>query len=185
MPNTKNAYCGGIVSVECLRKRSKIDDITGCWHWSLSTAEGAAVAWIKDPASGERIKCRGPRAAWMLKKGCRLPKGWVAFLTCESIDCVNPDHTSAGDRFAQGAHIRKTQSQKGNLNRIRANRKIARAQPKTKLSPEKAREIRSSGKTQRTLAAEYGVAQNTIHAVLSGKTWREFIPGASIFGTQF
>ena len=180
MSHPRGTYLGGVRSVECLRQRSSIDEVTGCWHWRLSCCEGAARVWMRHPETGEPYRTTGPNAAVLLERGRMLPKGKKGYRKCESLDCVNPEHVKVMTRAEHGAWVAALGLWKNKPNRILANR--ANKRKHAKLDVEKARAIRASAATQVELAKVYGVPQSTIGAVRAGKLWKETMPTASVFG---
>ena len=102
MSHEEGAYLGGVRDIESLRQRCVIDDITGCWHWSLSIDKGAPMMHVR-LRDGTRKKMRGRRGAAYLS-GRDLKPGQVAYACngCETLDCCNPNHAKVGNRSQHG-----------------------------------------------------------------------------------
>lgn len=177
MSHPVGTYLGGIRTIEDLRKRSRVDEDTGCWHWSLSMNTSSPKVWFT--LCGERTCMRGRRAALSLLNGERLPKDQVAFGTrdCKSDDCVNPAHARVGDRQKFGKALAKSDRLKGLPTKIIASRKTV--QKLRKLSPEMVEEIRGCTVATAVLARKFGVAQNTVHQCRAGNSYKP--TGASVF----
>lgn len=177
MSIAKGTYMGGIRSISDLRDRCRIDEVTGCWHWSQCVDNGAPKLWFTD-AHGQ-TSMRGRRAALSLLNGERLPKEMVAYPTrgCESSDCVNPDHACAGSRVKAGKALAKSGRIKGLPSKTAASRKTCAKL--RKLTDEMVAEIRSSDESIVTLAKKFGVAQNTVWMCRAGRSYKP--PGASVF----
>jgi len=175
-------YHGGVKCLETLKDRCYVDQHTDCWHWKLSTRFGAPIVHVYK-LDGTTTVMRGRRAAMYLSTGKDLKSGQVAFarLECTSLDCVNPAHTTTGNRNALGAYLRKSGRAKLTP-QAKANRTLAaRCRCGTKLSIEIAREIRLSTETQMALAKKYGVPQSRIYEIRAGHAWKEVIPATSVF----
>lgn len=98
MPH-QGAYLGSVRSVEDLRGRCVCDAHTGCWH--LRSASGRVSAngrptrvWVH----GHVESMSAPRAAYLLSRGKAPLKGMVAYRSCDSGDCANPEHIKATPR---------------------------------------------------------------------------------------
>lgn len=108
------------------------------------------------------------RLSWTVHFGA-IPAGMCVCHRCDEPLCVNPRHLFLGtvadnmaDKVAKGRH--------------RNGVTLGLKNKKSKLSPEKAREIRhlhAAGGTQRALAAQFGVTKTAIAQVLRGETWRD------------
>ena len=177
MVHKVGAYLGGVRTVECLRQRSVIDDVTGCWHWRLATEGNVPKVSLILP-DGSRTSMRGRRAALFLA-GAKLRPAVFAIPRCKSADCVNPDHVWPGTRAQHGKWLSSDGRLRNQPSRAAANQRAKRARKNLKLSIEKAREIRASTETQSELARRFGVSQAVIWSVVHGRLWRE--PGVSIF----
>lgn len=180
MSHAHGSYLGGIRSVECLRQRSRVDEETGCWVWGLGTSTAGAEMCIV--LNGKSIRCRGRRAAVMLKTGAQLPRGHVAFAKncCHTHTCVNPDHARSGSRVEHGK-IMTSRGVMSTLSRISTAHRNGRAAGK--LTMDEARDIRSSDEPVPVLAERYGVSGRTIREVRAGRRWREtpLLSSASVF----
>ena len=161
----------GIRTLDDLRNRCHVDDITGCWHWR-GAPRVALPAW--------RIVTTLPRAARALLDGRLVPSRLYCIVGCSSPDCANPAHIIPcdADRRAQlrrelGRTVtspRKVASSRRNGSRNRV------------LTDEQAAEIRVSHETGRALAARYGVSAQTVSKVRRGiSSPLPLIPAASAF----
>jgi hypothetical protein len=104
------------------------------------------------------------RVSWELHNDQRIPDGMVILHSCDTPQCVNPNHLSVGFKADNSADmISKGRQARG--------RRVATAV----LTETQVAEIRTrnaSGASTRTLASEYGVSQTAITNVTSGKTWK-------------
>jgi len=90
--------------------------------------------------------------------------GLQVLTTCGNPKCINPDHLKLCS-FSE-------------RNEILVKRGIVMRGEKhccSKLTMDQVKEIRekAKGQSQRSLAAEYGVCQSTVRALIIGKTWRQ------------
>ena len=181
MSHAHGTHVNGIRDLAALHCRCRIDDDTGCWHWSLSMSQGAPRVHFKTPDTGRKIIARGRRAALYLARGCDLPKGHVAFArsNCKHDDCVNPEHSTSGSRAQHGLALATSGKTKHLATKSIASRKgwlNRRA-----LSDEMVRDIRNSDESTYKLAARLGVSNYTVWSCRVGNSHRELMPGASVF----
>ena len=181
MSHSHGSYIGGIRDLAGLHCRCRIDEETGCWRWGLSVSHRAARVHFKTPDTGLTIVARGRRAALYLASGVDLPKGHFAFAkpVCEHDDCVNPAHSTSGDRKAHGRALTASGRTKNLATKSAASRK-SWATRRT-LTDEMVREIRTSEESIYKLAARLGVAYNTAWSCRVGNSHRETLAGASVF----
>ena len=185
MPTKTGDYLGGIRTVEDLRIRCVVDAETECWHWRLAMVQGSPkVHFVAPDGSGRRTMC-GRRAALYLHRGIDIPRGHVAFakLMCRSADCVNPEHSTSGDRHAHGAWI--TAAGVHNWPDAKAKRSAAsrKAWDKRgrKLTAADVQQIRASSESAAKIAGRIGVSQFAVWAARVGNTHRPHLPQASVF----
>lgn len=182
MSHPKGTYLGGIRTVADLRSRCSVDEYTECWHWQLSMVQGAPKVHFVTPDTGKRIGMRGRRAAVYLDKGHNIEMGRSVFARamCKSLDCVNPEHSRAGNRDTMGRALAESGRAKNLLSKRAASTATAR-RTRAKITMDDARQIRVSDETQAALAKQYGIAQSAIWAIKTGKAWCEHAPNASVF----
>jgi hypothetical protein len=91
-----------------------------------------------------------------------VPAGMVVMHSCDTPACINPDHLSVGTPAENMADkVRKGRQQSG------------QAVPNALLTSEQARAIRNDTRTQRVIAADYGVSRATVNDIKCGRTWAE------------
>lgn len=103
---------------------------------------------------------RAHRFAWERANG-PVPKGLFVLHKCDNPSCVNPAHLFVGTN---------EQNMQDMVDKRRAVH--GEEHPKTTLTVEQVREIRSSAKPYHELAIIYGVARGTIWNVRSRRTWK-------------
>ena len=184
MPHAHGTHLGGIRTLEDLRLRCRLDDVTGCWHWSLSCSNGWPKVHVTHPALPRPgFMMRGRRAALLLARGRDLPPGHVAYarLSCTSADCVNPAHCQSGDRQAHGAYLTQSGKVKGLLTKVKASRAIWDKRGR-KITPEVRAHILASDATTYALAKELGLSYFAVWSVRKkGAVHATHLAQASVF----
>lgn len=142
-----------------------------CWPWQGSRSRRTGYG-------GFRVGYRTARAhvaAFVIASGS-LPAGIVCH-TCDNPPCCNPAHlydgtdqTNADDRVARG---RTARGDRNGARAYRANRARGERHRSAKLSDDQVAAIRrlhGHGRTQVSLAAEFGVSQSNIGCIVRGET---------------
>jgi len=132
----------------------------GCWEWQGS---------LKNNGYGElhfkSKKLYTHRAAWMVYKG-PIPKGLCILHKCDNRSCINLDHLFLGTYQDNSQDMYK----KGRENKAQGeNNGLA------KLNVEQVKKIRKDTRCQDIIAKSYGVAQCTIQAIKSRRTWQHVV----------
>lgn len=174
---TRKGYDGGGVrTIEDLKNRCSVDELTGCWIWRLSVSLGAPHVTVC--LGDKKHSMRGRRAALVLV-GQKIPPGHqaVARSFCTHAMCVHPDHT----RSASTKEAWKLKVASGSLKNLPSKVAAARAQgvKLRKLTDEMVSDIRHSEASVAELAKRHNVSGNAVRNVLRGKTYRP--AGYSIF----
>lgn len=130
---------------------------SGCWLWLASIHSKNGYAQIMMPNGKPE---RAHRVSYKVHKG-PIPKGLDIRHTCDIRCCINPEHLIPGTR---------KQNMEDAIRRGRLERGVDRYN--AKLDEIKVAAIRIDLRTQRTIAAEYGVDQALISRVKSGSRWK-------------
>lgn len=185
----------GVTTLEGLRGRCQIDDITGCWIWKwgrggtkkypIPTVHiGAGVLGFTSLATIPAY-----RAAWMLS-GKKIKPGHVVYrYECGNFLCCNPKHLKCGPRAEMYGHYASTNKNKGQPHRKVANEKNRR---KMMVSVERVQEVErrlKEGQLQKQISAEMNMCGTTVRKIRLGlhpnctreTTPHNVIRGASIF----
>ena len=134
-----------------IENRYRVEDRgyeTPCWIWIGST-NGIGYGRLER----RRKQVYAHRFMWERRHG-PIPPGLQMDHLCRITLCVNPDHLEA---VSQAENLRRGDGTRLSEWQVRAMRR--------------ARE--EVGLTTHQLAEAFGVAEQTIQAVLSGRTWRE------------
>jgi hypothetical protein len=174
----------GITTVEDLRERCVVDDLTGCWHW-----RGAAGTdrrgrptqrlWVYDSVRGRFRTMSGPMAVVELK-GERTTETEQGWRTCTTADCMCPQHIMGGTRKQWGEWTRASGRLKGLASKTAANRANVRGRSK---HAHAATIIKSSDLPTGELAKLLNLPPTYVSDIKGGRRWADgkVLPGASVF----
>jgi hypothetical protein len=132
-------------------------DAEGCWLWAGGTEGGGYPVML--------VNKKKKRVRSLVFKGD--VKGGYIGVRCGYRNCVNPKHIVPVPRGSAPGPVTRS--------RITETRR----KQATKLSMEKAREIRKlfdANVTQLEIAKRYGVSHQLIHKVVYQEAWRESSP---------
>ena len=135
---------------------SKVRKKEGCWEW---LACKNAYGYGKFAFNGSWRLAH--RVALELA-GERVSYGMEVCHSCDNPACVNPSHLF----IATHAENMADMAAKG-----RASRQAGQRNPKSILTEDQVRKIRSSNATPKDLAEHYGVTRTAIYDARNGKTW--------------
>lgn len=142
--------------------KARIFEDADCWRWSGACCNGHPCMRV----GGKTALVR--RALFTELTGA-IPAGKILRQTCETRDCVNPEHAKltsyqklakeCGAIGLMGGHIR--------------NAKIAAAkQVQSKLTREMVDEIRTTSESGVSISKRLGLSENLVSKVRLFKTWR-------------
>jgi hypothetical protein len=152
LANSKRAEAERISKAEAFTKWVIKSD-NGCCEWSgARDKDGYGIfsyAGISDRAAKVALELNGRP----------VPKGLYACHTCDNPPCVRTDHLYPGTPTQNMADAKE----RGRLN------------PRTKLTPDQVRDIRSATGTHDEIAAAFGVSRPNVSLIREGKTWRALL----------
>jgi DNA-binding XRE family transcriptional regulator len=161
----------GCRTLEDIRLRCRVDEVSGCWLWSLCFDDNKTPK-VGIPAGvlGEReATMSAAKASWLLS-GRKLAEGHVVWRSvCGDSRCVNPQHCTALPRAEMRRKCGESNREKGNVKRTAAN--VATA-TKLAVKPDVVKVIEARlkrGEKQRDIAADVAVSRDTVHRISSGK----------------
>lgn len=140
------------------RMSDKKEIRNGCWIWTgAATSDGYGVMGV-----GRNNQQRVHRLSFEHFIG-PIPKGMFVCHRCDTPLCFNPDHLFLGS------------PRDNTRDMIRKGRRASiagEAHPNTKIAPDRRdviRARRASGESLKSIAADYGVAFQTISAICRGE----------------
>jgi hypothetical protein len=129
-----------------------------CWPWRYGLTS-CGYGEFRFEGRG-RITQPAPRAAYWLAFG-DIPDGKVIRHTCDNQICCNPAHLEAGTHADNVA------------DRVKRDRSaIGEENGKSKLREDQVMHIRQSRFSDKRLAAEYGIHEDTVRQIRRGETWK-------------
>lgn len=173
---------GGIRTVNDLRDRCHVDDITGCWIWKHAAPQGVPHVHFVHPVRKVRTTAKGRRASLIIASGHDLPRGHVAWrkACCHEDLCVNPAHACSGTKAEWGKWLTKTGAVK-NLPSKSAGAKRAWDRRGRKITPEMRQIILNDPASNEKLAKRLGVSSFAIWSCRQGLSHRPGTPGSSVW----
>lgn len=172
----------GIASIADVRARCDQDPVTHCWHWNGGrSGDGVPRIHTLDYRDLEKRSLSGPLALWMIAHGT-VPRG-LPFRRCVCRDCMNPAHLLlARSKKEIGAYIAKVGARKGtSVDKRRANLLLANAAAGIVPTPaDVVLAIRSapSSTTSKALAAQHGMAHQTVSRIRRGDSHKHLLEAA-------
>lgn len=163
---------GPVVGLDGLRLRCRECEDTGCWLWQGgSNADGDGRLYVN------RMSVSVSKAAAILS-GRIPPPGHVAFNTCRTHDCGNPEHVRVGTVKQKGQFL-------ASLGSMRGPRRSAGLQRSwdtrgRSLSPDQVREIQESSEPLRVFVEKFAVSTSTASLARRG-LYAPGVPGTSVF----
>jgi hypothetical protein len=144
------------------------------WHGNYTVAPSGCWLWrgrVNQRGYG-RILIAGRetyvhRAMWERSRHQTIPAGKIICHKCDVPACINPDHlylgTHADNHRDMDERGRRIAPPVGLLKGMRS--------PHAKLTDQQILEIRASAELQRVLAERYGVRENAISRIKTGRRW--------------
>ena len=164
----------GVLTVEALKARCKVDPATHCWEWLGASTRNQPRIWTLDYARGEKRVMSGPLASWHIAHGSAPRAGCIVFRGCCNPVCLNPAHLREARTMADvGEHIRRNGARKGtSLVARRANILAAHAKTGTVFTPLAVVQAILAAPRSVTgceLARTHGVSESVVSRYRTGK----------------
>ena len=144
---------------------SKVDKAGECWLWQGHRSPRGYGAFAVKLPDGRWWTVRASRMAWELTNG-KIPADQIVCHHCDNPPCVRPDHLFLGTH-ADNAADRETKGRG-----VRLNGEAITSSKLTAAQVAIVRQWIASGASQCAVAEHFGVGQPTIHAIVTGRTWR-------------
>lgn len=127
-----------------------------CVEWAKARGrQGYGVAW----QNGKKISAH--RFAWIKANG-PIPTGMCVLHRCDNPSCVNPEHLFLGTRGQNNAD-RAAKKRNADIS--------GEKHPMAKFTEKQVCSIREDSRSQRAIAAEYGVTQSCISNIKRRRSW--------------
>lgn len=158
-----------IRSIEELRSRCVMDDISGCWIWRGATDRGRPCIWS---AQSREKHGAGYTICWLLTG--KTPEGRTLWhSTCGTAMCANPEHFVKGNRSTLMKSVRPK------LDPLHRAKIAAAHQSRSRFTPEVVAEVLASQEPDAVLCERYQTDTKMLW-VLRNKRARLQVPN-SIF----
>jgi hypothetical protein len=139
-----------------------------CWNWlGAHTPHGYANFSGSSIRRALGMTTRAHQVAFLLTRGY-VDKTLHVLHSCDNPGCVNPMH------LRQGSHSENMRD-KVVRNRSRLNLRTGELHWASKLDSAKVRAIRLDNRTQRAIAADYGISQTLVGDIKLRKIWKEVV----------
>jgi hypothetical protein len=183
----------GCYTIDDIRQRCRVDDLTGCWSWSMAISDGKDHLSSRTPrvslpagvmSGGTRTMSVG-RVSWLMA-GRKLRQGHVVWRTCCNDTCVAPAHLMSGTKGQEGAWMSANGHRRGDPLRAAINRRTNAATQAVPADVVRQIERRlSAGELQKHVSADMGIHKATISKIARGKHMHQrgggLVRGASVF----
>jgi hypothetical protein len=129
-----------------------------CWQWNAAT-DRFGYGRIHDTTTKSTRYAHV--VSWEIKNG-QVPPGLHVLHRCDNPGCINPAHLFLGT-IADNRHDADAKG--------RSAKPYGEINPMAKLTAADIIAIRSDPRTQRAIAASYGIIQQHVSRILNGKRW--------------
>lgn len=170
-PPARRTRQDGIRTIEDLKLRCRIDDITGCWVWGGAYHSGSARVWL--PGLGPMSM---GFALQYVRHGTRPTTKRQLIPMCGNTSCGNLAHRRWGSRSELFKLLRPELSIEHRA-RIRAGKRAC----STVMTAEKAQEIRASLEPSKVIAEREGIHFTHVCRIRRGEAWGASLPMSSVF----
>ena len=128
---------------------------SACWPWA-GTCDSNGYGLIWWDGRGDRAH----RVAWIVANG-PIPDGQLIRHKCDNPPCCNPSHLEPGSHADNASDMAK-----------RGRSTFGERNPRAKTTEAEIELIRRDGRSQREIAADFGLSQSHICAIKSGRFWK-------------
>lgn len=190
-PDQRRKRADGVRSIDDLRGRCHIDEITGCWLWrgGFSNANDYSPTPTCQARIGGAEKPRiiaAPRAAWLMS-GRLLAAGQIVWRSrCSEAACINPAHCKAGTQREMMAEIKASGRLRGNPERAAMNMRSVLKMATPVEVVQRCEAMFKAGMLQKDVRAETGLRPETLRAIrlgthINSTTKQRLVTQASVF----
>ncbi|SDX13662.1 hypothetical protein SAMN05518669_103374 [Variovorax sp. YR634] len=155
-------------TLEEVRGRCRIDELTKCWLWAGAVDRGQPKIYAPDWTNrdGALTTQTGQRAVWHMLNHHAIPKRWRVYSTCRTPCCLNPAHLKIGSHAEWGRDSAALGDLKGNIRVQIRNRRTGRA--RSELTPETYTEVLLSNEKGAEIARRLAISESTVSKARTG-----------------
>lgn len=149
---------------------------SSCWHWmGAKSKDGTPRIYTLDYDRSEKRLMSCANAVWHISQNRGLGD-LVAYRTCATRDCVNPEHVSVAkshtEMIAAMAKMGRYKTDKGKAQRLRVIRQIRGMNGFEPMTDEIVMHVLESPLTGIELSKQLGFSTNAIYRIRRGETYR-------------
>lgn len=147
--------------------RSRCEEIGDCWEWQGARHKNGGAPMVNHQGRPNQVRRILAMAAGM---NCC---GKVVTNRCRNILCVNPEHIQL--MLRQTLQRRTAKEHAGAFMNPASRAKVAQRQRlRSPLTPQIVEVIRADPRSQRTIAAAYGISQSSVSQIKRGARWQDY-----------
>lgn len=154
-----NQLANGYLPSLCRRVESRFVRNGDCFEWQGGKA-GNGYGVLCVVVNGRKRQEYAHRVSWVINRG-EIPSGMLVLHRCDNPSCINPDHLFLGTQKENMADC----SRKG---RVRNGARFSLA-----IAREIRARYREGGRTQGSLADEYGMSFQHVSSIVNNLRWTE------------
>ena len=162
---------GGIRSIDDIKARSRIDDITSCWLWAGAMKNSAPRVWL--PGFGVVSMAR---ALQIVQFGTTPTNSRMLIPTCNRVNCGNPAHRRWGTKAEMFSVLMGDMSPDH-----RARMTLGKRARSKVCTSEIAAGIRASNEPAQQIADRIGVHVTHVYRIKRGHAWADGLQASSVF----
>ena len=175
----KGKYLGGVRTLDCIKRRCAVCEVSGCWVWTGYCSDG------RTPMVRFEGEARTVRRVAAMLAGQRVTKKQriVAKPNCDT-KCVNPAHFQSLNGSTYINWLAQVSTMNGPAHHAaRTAAQRARSVIKTVEAAEELRRRVAAGEDLEAVARSAGVTRMHLNKILRGRNWGAVAmpAGASVF----
>lgn len=157
-----------LTDADVARFWAKVDRSGDCWLWTAATSNGYGILAVKHRSP---TPLRAHRLSWEIHHG-PIPGNMHVLHACDERRCVRVEHLWLGTNADNTAdRVAKGRTRTWATERSRLGERHPRARLTDDIVREARRAWQAGEQTSVSLASMHGVAQATMHAALTRRTW--------------
>jgi hypothetical protein len=162
---------GGIRTIDDIKDRCKVDDITGCWIWAGAMKNTAPRVWL--PGIGAASM---PMALQVVLHGTKPTAKRMLIPTCGRVDCANPAHRKWGSKAQMFRGLMAEMAPEH-----RARMTLGKRSASKVCTPQIAADVCASTEPAQQIADRLGVHVTHVYRIKRGDAWQPQLAASSVF----